>query len=130
MFGKSYSKKSLTLFSGKLIEMNEDSYWYFPDDVPSVEDVQLGGIGSLFGKKKKQKQILVGQRAAFSNAVILAMAEKCFDGKEKHFYEFVQKGIINAFGKKIGKMFINSFSISKNYQEFAMYGRKWALSKL
>lgn len=130
MFGKSYSKKSLTLFAGKLIEMNEDSYWFFPDDVPSTQDIQLDGISSLFGRKKKEKQILAGQRAAFSNAVILVMAEKCFDGKEKDFYAFVEKGIISAFGKKVGKMVIKSFSISVDFRDYAVYGREWALNKI
>ncbi|MDA9715784.1 hypothetical protein N9V00_01790 [Bacteroidota bacterium] len=130
IFGKTYSEKSLKLFTGKLIEMNEDSYWYFPDDVPSAQDIQIDGFGSLFGDKKKEKLTLAKQRAAFSCAVMLVMAEKCFDGEEKEFSTYLEKGIINAFGNKNGKLVIKSFDDILSFQDFAVYGREWALSKL
>ena len=130
MFRKSYSEKSLKLFTGKLIEMNEDPYWYFPDDVPTQQEIQLDGLGSLFGEKRKEKLTLAKQRAAFSSAVIIVMAETCFDGNDKDFSTFLEKGIINAFGKKTAKIVEKGFDSIYDFQDFGVYGRKWALSKL
>ncbi|MBH36399.1 MAG: hypothetical protein CMD89_00500 [Gammaproteobacteria bacterium] len=130
LFEKSYSEKSLKLLTGKLIEMNQDSYWYFPDDVPSVQEIQLDGFGSLFGKKKEEKLTLAKQRNAFSCAVMVVMADKCFDGDDKDFKTYLEKGILNAFGSKHGKMVIKSFDDVSSFKDFSDYGREWALSKL
>ena len=75
------------LTSAKLIEVNNS--WEYPDYVPSPNEIMPGGLRDLIGGKRKLKKSLAKKRSSFDSGVAYAINKHFFDGKDKHFKEFL-----------------------------------------
>ena len=128
MFGTSYSREALILTSAKLIEVNNS--WEYPDYVPSPNEIMPGGLRDLIGGKRKLKKSLAKKRSSFDSGVAYAINKHFFDGKDKHFKEFLSKSLKEAFGPKIGKMVFKNTSFAAKQPEMFAKGVEWVTSEL
>ena len=89
-----------------------------------------GGLRDLFGGKRKLKISLAKQRSSFDSGVAYAINKHFFDGKDKHFKEFMSKSLKEAFGPKIGKMMIKNSSFAAKRPEMFAKGVEWVTSEV
>ena len=128
MFGNSFTKQSQILYIAKLIEINTS--WIFQEHIPNESDMQLDGISSLFGKRKKEKMKLITKRSAFMCGVMEAAAFQYFDGKDKHYTKFIHSSIKEAFGNKHGNLVIKTFVYKKDAMGLYQEGFVWCSDRL